>query len=699
METSGFCPPADIVVEGDVSVGKRASAGSLDGMSEPNNEEPPSTRSAKSRGSLPSPPMRNFPACGASRITVQESRGVDGVATSTGEAGTLRGGAASAVSELDLFKSRERFRATLRKAWTHLEALVLTEFDSARSGFALPAKSGIDGLVDVASYAGDSEDEDLAGPAKRRETLRSRNESLASASCPVALEAVKTGGGMQMLKVSELLKKSGTCYSEARSQEFGAQSIKRRLTRQISRIKKIPCCQLSCCQLSEGVIETVMGAVIMLNVVVMGVSLDWDKAWAGWIAIDALFAVAYVWEVLMKWSLFGLRHFFCGTSARVLWNYFDVLLCLLCIIEVVISIFFKLDTMQASHLVFFSFRLLRVCRILRLVRLFRLPIFRHLLMMIQGLSGGMQTLFWSGILILVPLYSIAVVVREDLGNQADHPDEAISKVSEPFRNIPMTMFTIFRCVVSTDCSDRDGRPIPMLVTEMYGLQYAAFYSLFMLFMTFGLFNVIVALFVESTVVAAKRNDERTRRRRLMDWSLVAEKTTQLLQKVLKKDRRWRAKMGLPVTDDDAALEAIEISYESFQEALLDREVQKIFDDLEIGVIERMDLFETLDVDSSGSMTLEELLHGIVRLRGQPRRSDVIGTLLRVSDIQKQLVDLKSMLYPVCDRAARAKSVRDMKSTRSTGGARVASTLRGMSVRDLTSRGTVKAFAESDEPEA
>ena len=47
-----------------------------------------------------------------------------------------------------------------------------------------------------------------------------------------------------------------------------------------------------------------------------------------------------------------------------------------------------------------------------------------------------------------------------------------------------------------------------------------------------------------------------------------------------------------------------------------------------------DLFDTFDADDSGTMTVVELLKGVKKLRGDPRRSDVIGVSLVVQAIHE-----------------------------------------------------------------
>merc|ERR1712176_1140349 len=64
--------------------------------------------------------------------------------------------------------------------------------------------------------------------------------------------------------------------------------------------------------------------------------------------------------------------------------------------------------------------------------------------------------------------------------------------------------------------------------------------------------------------------------------------------------------------------------------------QDLLKDLDIADEDQLDLFETLDVDGGGTIDLEEFVVGLSRLRGDPRRSDIVSVNLIVRSIQMAL---------------------------------------------------------------
>merc|ERR1719265_1398241 len=103
---------------------------------------------------------------------------------------------------------------------------------------------------------------------------------------------------------------------------------------------------------------------------------------------------------------------------------------------------------------------------------------------------------------------------------------------ELFSDTPRCIITLLRCFTD-GCASVDGTPLIPTLFNIYGYPPLSSYIMFMFFITFGLFNLITAILVESTVDAAKadrarglhvRRDEQRRLaaklRAFMDRTLV-----------------------------------------------------------------------------------------------------------------------------------------------------------------------------------
>merc|ERR1712032_644215 len=88
--------------------------------------------------------------------------------------------------------------------------------------------------------------------------------------------------------------------------------------------------------------------------------------------------------------------------------------------------------------------------------------------------------------------------------------------------------------------------------------------------------------------------------------------------------------------DMMQLSQIQITPSFFDQLRSFKEFQDILRDLDIADEDQLDLFETLDVDGGGTIDLEEFVVGLSRLRGDPRRSDIVSVNLIVRSIQMAL---------------------------------------------------------------
>jgi len=96
--------------------------------------------------------------------------------------------------------------------------------------------------------------------------------------------------------------------------------------------------------------------------------------------------------------------------------------------------------------------------------------------------------------------------------------------------------------------------------------------------------------------------------------------------------------------------ALEISKETFSYVIADPEVQNIMDDLDIPS-ERDRLFQVFDADDNGTVSIRELVQGLLKVRGEAQRSDVLASLLAV----------RAVYNLVCAIQTDVKATRDMLS--------------------------------------
>lgn len=319
-------------------------------------------------------------------------------------------------------------------------------------------------------------------------------------------------------------------------------------------------------------------------------------------------------------------------------------------------------------------RLARLTRITRAVRVLKLRFFKELNMMISGIFGGMKTLFWSFVLLLVIVYIVGVALRqvmtppqdcESAGTQCSHAEMHLSQhYAELFSSTPRCMFTVFRCLTD-GCGSVDGTPLSVYFYDSHGIVFILAYVTVVIFIMFGVFNLIMAIFVEKTLETAKVATAKRQEARYLEDLQAAQELQQVVLTICSQanevqhaktsaqgvqgtgDRRMKklrfALKGQTYrngnnTIDEAALN-VSVNREAFDAIINDKDIQSILEKLEVSVTNSGRLFDILDANNNGALDVSELAEGLLKLKGPPDRGDAISTVLMMQSQQKAMQDL------------------------------------------------------------
>lgn len=383
----------------------------------------------------------------------------------------------------------------------------------------------------------------------------------------------------------------------------------------------------------ETGLDSVMGFVICANAIFIGLSMDQSEKSGGWLAADIAFSAAFLLELVSKVCLKGFRGQYCSGSRG---NILDACLVLIDVAQLILtsSIDDSADLPSAS-----LFRLLRLLKLARVLSVLRTDAFRDLLTMIQGMLGGLSTLLWSMVLFFLTIYMVSLVFRELFGRGS------AESVNPFFDSVPRSILTTFRCSFG-DCSTSGGTPLFEHIHTEFGGLASILCCCFVFVITIGLFNVISAIFVESTMLAAMSLETTKRRARLADKRLWCTRLTVLIRRLLaaSPDHEIPEKMSECIEE----LYEIDLPGSIISEFVKDPQAISALDDLEIDPEDHEFLSDILDPDNSGSVGLFEFVDGLRRLRGVPRRSDIVAVDLMVRSIQKHLLDVEGMVRQFTD---------------------------------------------------
>jgi len=395
--------------------------------------------------------------------------------------------------------------------------------------------------------------------------------------------------------------------------------------------------------------EPVVAFLIVGNGVMIGFQTDPHyENWEGWPYLEMGFATLLIVEILMRIHLLRCHQYWCGPDS--LWNWFDLFLVAVGIADLFLQLLGSEADVQGTSLL----RFCRLIRLVRIVKVFRIRIMRDLRLMVKGLLAGLRTLFLAFILLFAVLYVISGFATMTIGNSKEAED---MNLSQYFFNIPKSMFTAFRCFTG-ECVNDEGKPIHALLADLLGLPFIICYVASYMLVTMGIFNVILAVYVDITMKAAKETDAVTAEQYSRESIRIARTTRELLKKFSlahhvyhlndgeeeeEAEESTRTKLAKMKTTnlfaEDGLHDKIAITKELFLLVIQDQTVQALMDELDLPP-DRANLFEIIDADASGTLQITELLHGLLKIRGEINKSDAVASLLATRAVQHQVTELQ-----------------------------------------------------------
>lgn len=316
--------------------------------------------------------------------------------------------------------------------------------------------------------------------------------------------------------------------------------------------------------------------VIFVNAITIGIETDLGEG--AWGTIETAFLVIYIIELTLRIVVDKME------NLKDPWFYFDAFLLICGVMDFVFELISAAEVALSEMIVF------RILRLMKLARLFRLlRFFRELLLLVNSIASALKTLTWTWVLLALVIYVFSILYTKSLGHA--YPDD--EEVQQLWGTVPRSAFTLFGILtldswVAPTRKTWDVSPVMVLVTLMYITLTA-----------FAIMNVVIAVIVEGTIQTAMTNQDD-------------------LQRKLEEDiKNWSGKLVdvfcMVDTDGDGRMVR-----EEFEAALKIPNVKSLLQELELDNYDVEYLFDHLDIDLDGKITLTEFVQGTLQLKGQAR---------------------------------------------------------------------------------
>jgi len=424
------------------------------------------------------------------------------------------------------------------------------------------------------------------------------------------------------------------------------------------------------------ILDIVATVVIVINIAVLGITEDIEMSVTAHEIIDGAFTTFFTLELLCKLLITGPNRLYFAASWK--WNAFDSVLVIFALVDFVLM-HTALKSCRSGLRHGPECRIdvwLKIFRMSRLIRLLRFELFSDLRDMVSGVLDGMRMLCWAMFMFLAFIFLVAMMIRMTFGDRRRVHADGVTGTNyfqdRTFETVRWSFFTLFRCLTE-GCAAPDGTPLQVHLLEESGPIFMACYIGTFMFVTFGISNLIMALFIEhvTTCSLQKRKKEQEHNATSMEAKLqeliLRLKEPQHLLKSRKygpsmfgivdnffkdlfnnwlKPKRLRevsAKRKSSYLTNKVQKEDFLITKDVFLAWLKDEEMLALLEEMDVDTAYKGRLFECLDGDCSGELTIQEFVSGMMSLRGAPEKCDTVATLLCVRHHAKMLSDIHARL--------------------------------------------------------
>jgi len=349
----------------------------------------------------------------------------------------------------------------------------------------------------------------------------------------------------------------------------------------------------------------------------------------GFLVVSNIFNVIFAIELFAHWYVDGVFGFF--VSEERYWNILDIIIVTTGLIDFVNDMIYvasseRPDTGSSSVM-----RVLRVCRIVRLIRFIRIMrFFRELRMMIYSLLGSLKSLLWVTLVLGTMLYLFGISFTEATVRYLENPEDWLNPENQQliklFGSLDRSAISLFMSMSGGD----DWGPMYRELERLPAFNTVLFLG-FIIMAVFAVVNIVTGVFVDTAMQANLRDKE-----------VVVHEEMEDKKETLKDLKQCFVELD---TDSSGRITKAELISHMRAE-----EVIAYFKSMNLRTNDASLLFDLLDYDENGSVTIDEFILGCHKLQGEATTLDQkilgieVGHLkVAISSVVKDAAEIKRSL--------------------------------------------------------
>eukprot|EP00928_Gymnodinium_smaydae_P046345 TRINITY_DN3086_c0_g6_i1.p1 TRINITY_DN3086_c0_g6~~TRINITY_DN3086_c0_g6_i1.p1 ORF type:complete len:537 (-),score=97.08 TRINITY_DN3086_c0_g6_i1:193-1803(-) len=260
-------------------------------------------------------------------------------------------------------------------------------------------------------------------------------------------------------------------------------------------------------------------------------------------------------------------------------------------------------------------RLAKLGRGLRLAKAAR--VLQALQFLLKCIQASVITLSWSIVLLILVQCIAGMIISQMVRTFIMDPNQDIEARHEVFRYYGSFTLTM---ITMFEVHFANYAPACRILVRHLGEGYAFVFIMYRCLIGFAVLNVINAVFIQHTMQVAQQDSEVV--------MLLIEKEAKRREKHTRELQQWFQAIDV---DGSGTL-----SLDELQSALSEPSMRVWMRHLEIDAADISSLFEIIDVDKSGEISFDALVQGAQKVRGAAKHIDLVCLLTQVRKLDEKM---------------------------------------------------------------
>lgn len=342
--------------------------------------------------------------------------------------------------------------------------------------------------------------------------------------------------------------------------------------------------------------------------------------------IQIVFLLLFSLDLIMRWAAEGFLGFW--KSSEIAWNVLDLVVVCISLLDLMPELIAMVTSTQTDDSLLSNFSVLKLLRVVRVVRVAKIirtmKFFRELRMMVFSIMGSMKSLCWVFLVLGLVFYMFGIAFTSAV---TDYLKTTAMWNEETNAHLRQHFGTLNSSVLSLYMAISGGADWGFYYHDAIVLLPGIYSFLYLLFITFSVFavvNIVTGVFVDSAMQA-----------NLVDRDIVVYEEMEDKKQYIEEMQQILLALD---TDCSGTITLDELTH-----GLQHEKLKAYFRALKLDLSDATMLFNLLDKGNRHAIPIDDFVDGCYKLQGEATALDTKMTFLEVQTIKERFALVQSCL--------------------------------------------------------